>query len=56
MLGQGIGEKTMSYPDGSLQKYFHDDSWWEKTKEKQPVPGRLIWGHLFLMLMSSLNL
>ena len=43
MLGQGIGEKTMSYPDGSLQKYFHNESWWEKTKEKQLAPGRLIW-------------
>lgn len=33
----------MTYPDGSLQKYFDDHSWWEKAKDKQLNPGRLIW-------------
>ncbi|MCI5219390.1 MAG: hypothetical protein D3914_09415 [Candidatus Electrothrix sp. LOE2] len=33
----------MTYPDGSLQKYFDNHSWWEKTNEKQPSFGRLIW-------------
>lgn len=33
----------MTYPDGSLQKYFDDHSWWEKAKDKQLNPSRLIW-------------
>ena len=33
----------MTYPDGALQKYFDDQSWWEKTESKQICPGRLIW-------------
>jgi hypothetical protein len=36
----------MSYPDGSLQKYFYDLSWWEKTTEKHPLTGRLIWAFI----------
>lgn len=33
----------MTYPNGSLQQFFDNDSWWEKTTENQPSPGRLIW-------------
>jgi hypothetical protein len=29
-----------------LQKYFDDHSWWEKTTEKNPLPGRLIWAFI----------
>lgn len=33
----------MTCPDDSLQKYFDNESWWEKTNNKQLSPGRLIW-------------
>ncbi|MGX9728095.1 MAG: hypothetical protein ACTFAK_12490 [Candidatus Electronema sp. VV] len=36
----------MSYPEDSLQKYFYDHSWWEKTTEKHPLTGRLIWAFI----------
>jgi hypothetical protein len=33
----------LTYPDGSLQKFFDDHCWWEKSTDKIPSPGRLIW-------------
>lgn len=36
----------MTYPDDSLQKYFDDQSWWEKSQNKQLSPGRLIWAFI----------
>ena len=33
----------MTYPEGSLQQFFDNDSWWEKTTDKRLSPGRLIW-------------
>lgn len=36
----------MTYPEGSLQKYFDDHSWWEKNTDKRPTPGRLIWAFI----------
>lgn len=43
MLGLETGEKIVTYPDDSLQKFFDDHSWWEKTKDKRLSPGRLLW-------------
>jgi hypothetical protein len=41
--GEMIGEKTMIYPDNSLQKYIDDSTWWEKVEDKELRPGRLLW-------------
>lgn len=46
MRGLVIGGDAVTYPDGSLQKYFDDHNWWEKTENKQLLPGRLIWAFI----------
>ncbi|MDU9049863.1 MAG: hypothetical protein Q3M30_13525 [Candidatus Electrothrix sp. Rat3] len=36
----------MTYPDGTLQKFFNDNSWWDERTDKILTPGRLIWAFI----------
>jgi hypothetical protein len=40
------GGKIVTYPDGTLQKFFNDNSWWDKRPDKKLIPGRLIWAFI----------